>query len=165
MTKAQDEFREGTNRMGKLMLSIPAVCFASFLVIANLKSPLGTDAYIATRYFAVGIPVTIGYSMVLLRRPKTGNLIGWVYRTVYWGLVSAGSAGIVCCMLGLYWLFRHVSHEAASLFLLATLATYFVVAAVWFAQALIINDEARRERAIDDSRGDRVLRLPGDTNE
>ena len=112
--------------------ALAAVAFAGFLVIANSK-PFSVDARIATEYFAAGIPLTVGLSVApRITMPKRGEtfkskVINFVARAAHEIVFFCGP---VLCLVGIYWLFRHVSHEAAELFASMSVLTLMLVVAV-----------------------------------
>ena len=93
-------------------LAFGAASFAAFLTILNTDDP-GPNAIVAVKLFAVGLPLLVASTSILLNRPEVnGKTSGCL-------LVICLATAYIVNLIGVYYCFLEVSDQAALLFLIS----------------------------------------------
>jgi hypothetical protein len=112
---------------GISILGIAGAAFACFLVIVSVPAP-SAPLLRAAKFFAVGIPVVVAGAVVDSMHRQAVDMgtkaIAFLLRSL--SLII----GDICCVIGIYLVFRHVSAASGRLFLISSLVCLLVLGAM-----------------------------------
>jgi hypothetical protein len=122
-------------------LGLAGVALGCVLVLASLDE-LSPSAASAANCFAISIPLSVGsYFIQIVRDEAYKRPLKVILQGLELGLFVAAQ---IASVVGVYWMFRHVSAEASTLFA-KTAAGCYLAAGVLYAVVLATNADSRKK--------------------